>query len=477
MRRSLSANLMISASLTLILAAFLVYGLWAVLVRFEPEMLQRSELSGMAARISRDLKFDAEGRPIASKVHGTMGQVLEALPLDVFYQVLDAQGAVLLTSNGERESLMPADRVGASEPTVFELARAGQNLHVIVLPIDRPQGRNFLLVARSRRFQVAMLENDGATSRLTAVIATLMALTVFAAVVLVTVNQLLRRLRDISAAAARIEPANFTARLAIDGVPKEIAPLIESFNSALARLERGYRTQQDFLATAAHELKTPIALMRGEIEMEGPADKTTILKDLDHMTRQVHQLLHLAEVSDDGNFLVSPLDAVRVVEDAIDFLSRLTQARNLVVDLQRPPEAVSIDADSGALFVLVRNLVENAAQHAPTHSTVKVSVDWDGISVRDHGTGIAEEDMPKVFNRFWRGAHRRDDGAGLGLSICLAIARAHGWTISAENAAPGAVFKVRFRTTEKSAEPLPGTSPRGTLLWHWLRGMSHRASP
>lgn len=207
----------------------------------------------------------------------------------VFYQVLYAQGTVLLTSNGGRESLMPVDRVGASEPTVFELARAGQNLHVILVPLDRAQGRIFLLVARSQRFQVAMLETDSSTSRLTAVAATLMALTVFAAGVLVTVNQPLRRLRDISAAAAHIEPANFTARLAVDGVPKEIAPLIESFNSALARLERGYRIQQDFLATAAHELKTPIAPMRGEIEMEGPANRTTLLKDLDHMSRQVHQ--------------------------------------------------------------------------------------------------------------------------------------------------------------------------------------------
>ena len=472
MRRSFSANLMITASLTLILAVLLVYGLWAIFVRLEPEMLQRSELSGMAARILRDLKFDSEGKPISSKVYGTMGQVLEALPFDVFYQILDAKGTILLTSNGGHESLMPLDRVGASEPTMFELARAGQNLHIIVLPLDRPQERNFLLVARSQRFQLAMLENDGATSRFTAAIATVTALTVFAAVVLVTVNQLLRRLRDISTAASRIEPSNFTARLAIDEVPKEIAPLIESFNSALERLERGYRIQQDFLATAAHELKTPIALMRGEIEMESPANRTTLLKDLDHMSRQVHQLLHLAEVSDDGNFSVSPLDAVRVVEDAIDFLSRLTQARNLVVDLQRPPGTVSIDADSGALFVLVRNLVENAAQHAPTHSTLKVTVDWDGISVRDEGAGIAEEDLPKVFNRFWRGAHRRDDGAGLGLSICFAIVRAHGWAIWAENAVPGAVFKVRFRTTENMEAPLPGTGSSGTRLWRWFRGMS-----
>lgn len=82
MRRSFSANLMITASLTLILAVLLVYGLWAIFVRLEPEMLQRSELSGMAARILRDLKFDSEGKPISSKVYGTMGQVLEALPFD-----------------------------------------------------------------------------------------------------------------------------------------------------------------------------------------------------------------------------------------------------------------------------------------------------------------------------------------------------------------------------------------------------------
>ena len=471
MRRSLFSNLMVSASLTLFLAALLVYGLWSFVIRFEPEMLQRTELSGMADQISRELKFDAKGKPIAVKVRGTIGKVLEVLPFDVFYQVMDRQGTVLLSSNDGHESLIPVGRLSPSNSTVFELERAGQKLHVIVVPLDRPQGHIFLLVARSQRFQGAMLENDSATSQLTAVIATLIALTVFAAVVLLTVNQLLRRLRNISAAAARIEPANFTARLAVDEVPKEIAPLIESFNLALARLERGYRIQQEFLTTAAHELKTPIALMRGEIEIEGPSDKTTLLKDLDHMTRQVHQLLHLAEVSDESNFSLALLDAANVVEDAIDFLTRLTQARYLVVDLQRPPDAVSIYADRGALFVLVRNLIENAAQHAPPHSALKVSVDGDGISVSDEGSGIDDVDMPKVFNRFWRGSHRRDEGAGLGLSICLAIASAHGWAISTENAAPGAVFKVCFRTTPKIETPLPGMSPRGTRLRRWLRGM------
>lgn len=103
-------------------------------------------------------------------------------------------------------------------------------------------------------------------------------------------------------------------------------------------------------------------------------------------------------------------------------------------------------ADRGALFTLLKNLLENAIQHAPSTTTVDVEVQRDVLSVRDWGPGLDPAQIPLLFERFWRAAHRRDHGAGLGLSICQEIALAHGWSLTVERADPGLRFLLRNET-------------------------------
>jgi signal transduction histidine kinase len=136
------------------------------------------------------------------------------------------------------------------------------------------------------------------------------------------------------------------------------------------------------------------------------------------------------------------LDAAIVASEAAVYLQRLAQSRSVTLTLATLPAVVK--ADGSALFVLLRNLVENAIHHAPPGSRVDLVVNAGAVTVRDYGSGIAEEALPLLFKRFWRGAHRRDIGAGLGLSICEEIARAHGWRLQAANANPGAVFTVHM---------------------------------
>ena len=445
MRSSLATDIVLSAALSLVAAIILVFGSWGVFTRYAPAWVQESALAETADHLMEGLLFDAQGHPVAVDVRQDFRPVLDALPLDFLYQVVDERGHVLLSSSGNPEPLLLSNWTPVAAPTVYESTRAGVKLHVIAVPISQSKIPAYFLVGRSQRFDERLFEYESSTVRFAVLLAVVATLAIFAAVVLVAVSRLMRRLREISVKAAQVEPTNFAARLSIDKVPKEIVPLIEAFNSALARLENGYRVQQDFLATAAHELKTPLALMRGELEMDGDLDKSILLKDLDHMTRQVHQLLHLAEVSDESNFFVATVDAIRVVEDTVDFLSRLTQAKGLSIELQRLSGEVMIRADRGALFVLMRNLIENAIHHSPRYSIISVSVGEEGVAVRDQGVGVPEKDMPMLFNRFWRGAHRRDEGAGLGLSICREVARAHGWALSVKSAQPGTIFKVHFK--------------------------------
>jgi signal transduction histidine kinase len=105
-------------------------------------------------------------------------------------------------------------------------------------------------------------------------------------------------------------------------------------------------------------------------------------------------------------------------------------------------------ADKGALFTLLKNLLENAIQHAPAGTEVVLTLSADSLTVRDFGPGVAEDELSQLFNRFWRGEHRRDIGAGLGLAICQEIAVTHHWTLSVYKAEPGLSFILSTEAVE-----------------------------
>jgi two-component system, OmpR family, sensor histidine kinase QseC len=223
----------------------------------------------------------------------------------------------------------------------------------------------------------------------------------------------LKPLRETSAAAARIDAYNISKRLSTRNLPSEFLPVVDAFNLTLDRLEKGYNVQRAFLAGAAHELKTPLALIRAQIDMDGNHNREVLLRDLDLMARQVNQLLHLAEASETQNYVFDCIDVAAVVEDVVDYLRRLAELRQVYVDIQCAPAVPALQADRGALFMLLKNLIENAIQHSPISGIVSVSIDADRISIRDEGPGIADDEIPKLFTRFWRGPQRRNEGAGL----------------------------------------------------------------
>jgi signal transduction histidine kinase len=115
----------------------------------------------------------------------------------------------------------------------------------------------------------------------------------------------------------------------------------------------------------------------------------------------------------------------------------MANAAGVRVELPKQAVGVCWTADRGALFTLLKNLLENAIQHTPAGTLVSVEVDATTLSVRDWGPGVPQDQLPKIFARFWRGHHRRDQGVGLGMAICQEIAVAHGWSLSAYRADPG----------------------------------------
>src|SRR2546427_2614 len=136
----------------------------------------------------------------------------------------------------------------------------------------------------------------------------------------------------------------------------------------------GFRNQQEFLSMAAHELKTPLALMRVQIELE-PEDRRSpeLLKDVDHMARQVQQLLHLAEVCEHQRYRMEDIAPADIIGEVCDFMARASEKCGVHIHCEVKDDAPAWRADRGALFVLLKNLIENAVQHSPQAFTVTVA--------------------------------------------------------------------------------------------------------
>jgi signal transduction histidine kinase len=162
------------------------------------------------------------------------------------------------------------------------------------------------------------------------------------------------------------------------------------------------------------------------------------------MARQVRQLLHLAEVSESQNFSFGEVSSVDVVQDVVAYLARKADRKQVKLQLQVLIATTLIWADRSALFILLKNIVENAINVSPPNSAVFLVVDNVSIQVQDEGPGIGQEHLPFLFKRFWRAPNASHDGAGLGLAICKEIAIAHEWRLTVSSLISGTKFIVWF---------------------------------
>ena len=445
MRHSLSARLLATTGVALVLTVVVLVLLVVQFMLQRPEPLIVRDLETAAVEITAAIRFDAAGAAANVELSDLMSMIYSRLPEDGGFRILDRDGKVLLSSDGATMPFVGAG--GRFDParTRFDLVQSGVRQHVITKPINGAGRPLYVQVMRSDRIHQAMLNVRRDRSLLILVIIIALPMAVFTVVVIVTLKRtVLKPLASVTLAASSIGTHNLGERLSTANLPTELAPLVKSFNQTLERLEHGFMVQREFLAAAAHELKTPISLMRGQVELGQGRDRAVLLQDLDHMARQVHQLLHLAEVSERQNYRLTPLALEPITKSVMQHLGRLALAAG--VRLEYKGLAQTLHGDAGSVFILLRNLVENAIHHAPADTVVSVVLERDRVSVQDRGPGISEADLALIFDRFWRGKHRRDVGAGLGLSICREIAAVHGWKIAVENTHPGARFTVLFNT-------------------------------
>jgi two-component system, OmpR family, sensor kinase len=268
----------------------------------------------------------------------------------------------------------------------------------------------------------------------------------------VAAGGILRPLRELRDTAAAISETDLATRIPVTG-NDEIADLGRTFNSMLDRLAEAFDTQRRFVDDAGHELRTPITVIRGNLEVMGgdPAERKAtvdlVTEELDRMARIVDDLLVLAKAEGVDFIEPHPMDLGSFTDDLLA-MARMIDERPWTIDAR--DEAVIV-ADEQRLTQAIMNLVRNASEHTPPGTPVAIGSALRGseavLWVRDEGPGIPAEDKVRLFERFARGAKRRrsTEGAGLGLAIVAAIAEGHGGRVTVEDAdGGGAVFTLRI---------------------------------
>lgn len=364
---------------------------------------------------------------------------------EVFLTVVD--GEPYLQSVGTPRALASNERLlrrwaDLTEPLRLDVGEGEREVRSLAVPLLDTTGGN------AGTFVVAFLPASDRAEVARSVrvlgVAGLGVLVVAALVATGLASRVLRPVTELAGTTRRVGENDLTARFAVTG-EDEIAELGTSFNQMLDRLEAGFAAQRDVLDDVAHELRTPITIVRGHLELldEDPAQREQTVRlcldELDRMGRYVDDLLVVASAGRPDFLRHGPVDVADLVDGVLQRARALGDRDWRRGPAPRPGEVI-VDGDGERLTQALVNLVGNAFQHTSDGDRIDVSAAVEGrsvrISVRDHGVGIDPDVRDRLFTRFSRASPsrtRRPEGTGLGLAIVAAIADAHGGTVAAED--------------------------------------------
>lgn len=374
---------------------------------------------------------------------------------DLGFRLIDQEGSVLVSS-----AVNDALR-GIWKPPVGWTSDAP---HVVCETLE-PQGSAYPHRVCSLRVQTAdgrvctaqtSYLLDQMMESLTRIRRISLAILVFAPLLAVAVGGFLARrslkpVRQIMGTARAIGARDLRARIPLSGVGDEMDQLAETLNGMLSRIEEKVREVQRFTADAAHELRTPLAALRGnaEVALSRQRPNEELRQTIEESVSQYERLQRIADDLllltrlDTGEAAIEhePFSLDAAVADVADLYAPMAEERELSLVVEKTGQ-VFVSGDDGRMRQVIGNLLDNAIKYTPSAGLIRVSLaQLNGharIEVADTGIGIPAADLPRVFDRFYRADPSRSvqsaKGTGLGLSICRSIIEAHGGHIKIESA-------------------------------------------
>jgi two-component system, OmpR family, sensor histidine kinase MprB len=381
-----------------------------------------------------------------------------------YSQAVGPKGGIISGEGGLRlptSALTKEVALGTAKAYLSDVTVNGADLRMYTFEVSGNLPDNLTSVAIQLARPLASVNNVLSTLKWVLALVFLLVVGLAALLARMATRRVLAPLAQVTATAELIgETDDLSQRIDVYQ-DDEVGQLASRFNAMLARLESSraqldasVASQRQLVADASHELRTPVTSLRTNIEvlLSGAKleddDRDRLLTDVVEQSEELSALVSdLIEVArgDTPQETVEDTRLDRLVEEALDRARRNAPD----VDFAEHVTPVSVQGNPERLIRAVNNLLDNAARHAGHGGPVEVTVDATGVTVRDHGTGIIEEDMPHVFDRFYRGANSRSrQGSGLGLAIVRQVAEQHGGSVTAANHdGGGAVFTLRLPTS------------------------------
>ena len=461
-------------TVALVVTAIVAQG--ALSARFDNDVDNR-----LAAEVDQFQQVITEGDPVDGSSFADASELFEAhlrqvLPGDdaAFYTLIDAK-PFKLSFDAPIDLLADADLAASwseIESSTFRTVQTDVGpARLLILPVrvgDEPAtfvAAAFTAAGRSDLDEVFHI----------LLIVGLVVLVISALVALTIASRVVRPIRQLTGLARSIGEDDLSARIPVEGAD-EVAELSATFNAMMSRLETGFDTQRQFLDGVAHELRTPITIIQGHIDVLGddPADREAtvalVSDELARMNRYVDDLLVLAQAERPDFLRVAPVDVDLLADTLLAKATGLAD-RSWILD-ERGAGIVSLDEQRITQALL--NLAENAVRHTQPGDEIGIGMAFEaGLMrcwVRDTGTGVDPDVQHDVFDLYVAGSHSRSiGGTGMGLPIVAAIATAHGGTVTVDSTpGVGATFTIEIPVSPDagshrytiSTEPAPQPAQR-----------------
>jgi two-component system, OmpR family, sensor histidine kinase TctE len=446
--RSLEVRLAVRLAALYVAATAIAVGILIYQAYETADSLNDRELSLRAADLARHVVVDADGAARVDLPPALAASYQAAGDIDIF-AVRGAAEKILAASPpafGEIAAKWPD---ATEEPSYFHLKDFGSDRRDYYgLTIRQSSAAGPLSVSVARAAEADILVHSLLREFVFDIGWVVPLLVVVTLVVgVLAIRSAFKPITEVSQMAATIGPGATSIRLPDKNLPSEITPLVAAVNHALGRLEQGFDVQRQFTANAAHELRTPLAIITAALDaFEGNGEIAKIKADVARMNRLVDQLLRVARLDAVALDISDDVDLNDVAAEIVAAMAPWSLARKRPIALHANDVPVIVKGNRYAIGDAIRNLIENAVTHSPPEDEVTVITRANrSVSVADHGRGIPAEHKKHVFKRFWRGSGPGSPGAGLGLAIAMEIMKAHQGTIALDhNPGGGTVFTLCF---------------------------------